>query len=106
LELGASDDIATQVGAAQVLAKAAARRGEGEEALALGRRAVNLAETTESPLYRGETLLDLAEVHHILADDGEARRCLNAAIEQFELKGASVFVEQARRKLVDLELAT
>ncbi len=106
LELGASDDMATQVGAAQVLAKVAARRGEEEEALALGRRAVSLAETTESPMYRGEALFDLAEVHHLLGDDGEARTCLNSAIEQFELKGATAWAEQARHKLVDLELAT
>jgi tetratricopeptide (TPR) repeat protein len=106
LELGADDDIATQAGAAQVLAKIAARRGDGEEALALGRRAVNLAETTDSPLHRGETLFDLAEVHRIFGEDGEARACLSAAIEQFELKGAAAFAEQARHKLVDLEVGT
>ncbi len=106
LELGASDDIATQVMAARVLAKLAARRGEEEEASALGRRSVSLAETTDSPMFRGETLFDLAEVHHILGDDGEARTCLSSAIEQFELKGATAWVEQARQRLVDLELAT
>lgn len=106
LELGSSDDVATQSGAAQVLAKVAARRGEGEEALELGRRAVSLAEATESPMHRGETLLDLAEVHHILGDDGRARECVNDAVEQFGLKGAVARVEQARRKLVDLEFAT
>ncbi len=105
LEIGANDDIATQLGATQVLAKIAARRGEGDEAFTLGRRAVSLAEATESPMYRGEALFDLAEVHHLLGDDDEARTCLNGAIEQFELKGATVFAEQARHKLVDLERA-
>ncbi len=106
LELGASGDIATQTGAAQVLAKVAARRGEREEALTLGRRAVDLAESTDSPMHRGETLFDLAEVHRILGDDGNAVACCNAAIEQFELKGATASVEQVRHKLASLEGAT
>ncbi|MGH9028260.1 MAG: hypothetical protein ACRDV4_01390 [Acidimicrobiales bacterium] len=104
LELGASDDIATQVGAAQVLAKLSARRGERDEARAMARRAVELAESTESPMMRGRALLDLAEVHHLVGDDLVARTCAQVAVQQFELKGATAFAERARLWLSELGL--
>lgn len=100
--LGADDDIATQAGSAQVLAKLAARRGDSDEALKLGERALELVQATESPLHVGEALLDLAEVHHLLGDDAGARSNLDAAIGQFERREARSLVDNARRRFAEL----
>jgi class 3 adenylate cyclase/tetratricopeptide (TPR) repeat protein len=101
LELGASDDIATQTEALQVLAKVAARRGEAQEALSMAKRAAALTDRTEAPARAGNALLDLAEVHHLIGDDVQARACMEAAVEQFELKGATALVDRARRRMAE-----
>ena len=102
LELGADDDVATQAGGLQVLAKLAARRGEHGDALAMARRAVALMEATESVIHHGDALLDLAEVHALAGDEVAAQACVESAIEQFERKRAVVPVRDARRRLDDV----
>jgi predicted ATPase/class 3 adenylate cyclase len=105
LSLGATDDIATQGGAAQVLGKVAARRGRRDEALACGARGLALVEGVESPQHHAEALFDLAEIHLLLGEEVEAGACLDAAVGQFEARAATALVERARRRFSDLHAA-
>lgn len=97
LELGASDDLATQMLARRVLAKLAARSGDHARA-----EAVALGETIQSPVTRGDARMDLAEV---LAAAGHTERAiaeLQRAAALYERKGATAYLARARKRLDDL----
>ena len=67
-ELGADDDVVTQVHVRAGRAKLAARRGKLDEAEALAREGVALAAETEFVDLRGDSLLALAEVLRLAGD--------------------------------------
>ncbi|HXW39520.1 MAG TPA: hypothetical protein VEJ44_07480, partial [Acidimicrobiales bacterium] len=100
-ELGSEDDIATQALARQVLAKLAARRGEHDKARSMALEALALTESTESPVHRGDVLLDLAEVHHLCGEQAEAARMAQQAIEAYDRKGATALVHQVEQRLAE-----
>ncbi|MGF1432318.1 adenylate/guanylate cyclase domain-containing protein, partial [Kitasatospora sp. LaBMicrA B282] len=76
-----------------------ALRGEHPEALALARRAVRLAQRTDSPTDRGTAALDLAHARRAAGRPEQARAALLAARRQFAAKGHLVAVGRTDRLL-------
>jgi class 3 adenylate cyclase/tetratricopeptide (TPR) repeat protein len=102
LELGASDDVITQMLARQVLAKLAARRREHAHAETLADEAVALAETTQAPIVEADARMDLAEVLAIAGQTARATSELERAAALYQRKGATASLTRARQRLREL----
>ncbi len=79
-----------------VRALTAAGAGDTALALALARRAVAEADTTDSPISRGAARLDLARVHAAAGRGVAARHAAEAAARMYEDKGHAVGLAAAR----------
>jgi tetratricopeptide (TPR) repeat protein len=97
LELGSSDDLATQVGGLGVQAKLLAREGETSAALELAERVDRLARTSQDPRYPGDSALYLAEILYLAGDPTRAAEMTQRAIDLYQSKGATAFAARARR---------
>jgi tetratricopeptide (TPR) repeat protein len=97
-----SDDIASTVPMLTVRAELLARQGSFEEAETLARGAVALSEPTDSPRYKGDALMDLAEVLALAGRAEEAAATVLLARELYERKGALACVARADRRLAQL----
>jgi len=86
-EASSPEDVFSQVLWRSGRAKICARRGELEEAEALARDAVALAEKTDLLNTQGDTLADLAEVLALAGRPAEAAAVLQQAAKVFEHKG-------------------
>ena len=98
-ELGARDDIITQLLWRQVLSKVKAHRRAFEEGERLAREAVELSEQTDQLVAIGLAHLDLAEVLEQAGRRSEAVEELTKALELFERKGDLPMAAQTRRHL-------
>jgi tetratricopeptide (TPR) repeat protein len=98
-ELGASDDAVTQMLVRQVKAKIGARRGLGEEAQALDREAVAIANGTQMINAQAEAYLDLGEVLELGGRPEEAAAAVEQALARFGRKGNLLRAEEARSRL-------
>jgi class 3 adenylate cyclase/tetratricopeptide (TPR) repeat protein len=85
-----------------VRGKVLARRGQFEEAKALGRRAVEMARATDFYSEIGDALTDLAEILELAGETSEARAALEGALDAYEQKGASWNVDLTRRRLEEI----
>jgi DNA-binding SARP family transcriptional activator len=94
--LAAVDDTMTQVIWRGVQAKILAREARSEDAEALAREAVALAELTDLLSHRGDAMLDLAEVLRICDRAEEADHATRAGVALYELKGNAAAAAQAR----------
>lgn len=99
----APNDVVAQVGWRTARAKALARLERPEEADTTARRAVGMAEQTDSPLLRAEALMDLAEVLHLAGRTNEARPFARRSLRTFQRKGAEVPASRARALLDRLD---
>jgi tetratricopeptide (TPR) repeat protein len=97
LELGSSDDWATQVTGLRVRAQLLARKGETSAALALAEQADSLARTTDSPSGQGDAALSLAEVMYLTGDRIRATQTTQRAIECYQRNGARATVARTQR---------
>jgi tetratricopeptide (TPR) repeat protein len=86
-ELGSSDDLMTEVICLAVRAKILARRGEGEEAERLARRAVAIVERTEWLDQHARCVEDLGEVLSLRGKPEEAASAFASAAALYERKG-------------------
>jgi class 3 adenylate cyclase/tetratricopeptide (TPR) repeat protein len=102
VELGASDDAATQMLSRQVRAKLLARRGEHAEAERVARDAVAIGEETEMLDRQGDSYADLAEVLTLANRPKEAAEALEQAVKRYERKGNVVSERRARARLAAL----
>jgi tetratricopeptide (TPR) repeat protein len=96
MELGATDDVVTQMVARQVLAKVAARRGRFDEAESLAREAVALGEASEQLTVQADAYADLAEVLRLAGKEDEAKAAIDEAIARHDRKGNVVSASRAR----------
>ena len=104
-ELGASDDVATQVLWREGQARVHALRGEAGEAERLAREAVSLIAGTDDALFQPDAWVTLGEV---LAQGGktdEAEAALQDALGRYERKGNLVMTAQVRERLAVLQNA-
>ena len=89
-EIGAADDVITQMLILQVRAKLLSRRGEHEEAERLAREAVAWAEPTDAIASKADTYLDLAVVVAAAGKRDEALSALAEAQAFYAAKGHTV----------------
>jgi DNA-binding SARP family transcriptional activator len=92
----ATEDIMTQVIWRGVQAKVLAHDGRCNEAEALAREAVELAEATDLLLHRGDAMLDLAEVLRTCERTSESVHAARAALGLYEIKGNLAAAARAR----------
>ncbi len=102
-ELGASDDVFTQMLSRQVRGKVLARRGEHAEAELLAREALAACEKTDMLDAQGNVYADLAEVLSLARKPDEAADALEHALERYERKGNLVSAGRARARLAELK---
>jgi predicted ATPase/class 3 adenylate cyclase len=98
----ASHDVPSQVLWRSSRAKIRARRGEVEEAEALARAAVGIAEATDLLNTQGDALSDLAEVLALAGRGGEAAAALEQAALRYERKGNRSSLDRALRAAGEL----
>jgi ATP/maltotriose-dependent transcriptional regulator MalT len=96
LELGATDDAATQMLARGLLAKVAARRGDAVLAEQLAREGTAISEQTEQLTCSADAYADLAEVLRLIGKEDEAQAANDEALERYERKGHVVGARRAR----------
>jgi class 3 adenylate cyclase len=97
-ELGADDDLATQTHWRRVEAKVLASRGDGEQAVALAREAIELVDTTDMLDAQGEARLDLGIVMELLGKRDEAAEALDEAASRFERKENLLMLGRVREQ--------
>jgi class 3 adenylate cyclase/tetratricopeptide (TPR) repeat protein len=102
-ELGASDDVATQIFWRAGRAKVLARRGDHDEAERLAREAVALADEIDDLTMRGEAYADLAEVLHLADRSQEAAQTFRQALALFERKGNVAMARRVRSRIAALQ---
>ena len=95
----APNDLSAQIAWRGVCARLSAERGLTDDAEALAREAVRLAEPTDFLNIRADALLDLAAVLRHSGQLTEAEQTIRAALELYERKGDIVSAERARSAL-------
>ncbi len=105
-ELGASDDVTTQMFWRQAKAKVLAQRREPTEAEKLAREALSLAEDTDAVTYHADALLTLGEVLSLAGRNEEASVEVERALTLYERKGNLVMAERARAQIEELRATT
>jgi predicted ATPase/class 3 adenylate cyclase len=95
-QLAAKGDLLSQMLWRGVYARVLAKRAEAEEAEALAREAVALAEATDFLNHRADALLDLSHVLEASNRRGEAVGAASAALRLYELKGNTVAAAATR----------
>ncbi len=90
------DDVHAQISWRVARAKALAQLSRGREAQEVGTAAVELAGTTDSPVFAAESLLALAEAHAAAGDAEEGRDAAANAQQLFEAKGNVIAARRAR----------
>ena len=102
LELGGSDDEATQMLWRQVKAKVRARRGEAADAERLAREAVAIGEASDKTDWCATAYADLAEVLVLAGERQGAVAALERALGLYERKGNLVLAGRSRSRLGEL----
>jgi len=97
LEVGSSDDLATQIRGLGVRSKLLARQGLASAALALAEQAARLARSSDSPVEQGKAAVNLAEVLHLTGDHARAQEMAQSAIDSYQRKGATAYVARTHR---------
>ena len=105
-ELGASDDVVTQIVWLGVRAEVLARRGELGEAERLARQGVAAGEETDDLNEKGQSYADLAEVLCLAGRTPDAVEAYGQALGCFERKGNVVMAERVRNRVAALRHAT
>ncbi len=103
LDTAQPDDAEAQAQGWSALGRVQAAQGAVEQAEASARRAVAIAEETDYLDRRGFANVDLAEVLLVAGRRDDASEALRRAIENFETKGATALVAQARERLAEIE---
>jgi class 3 adenylate cyclase/tetratricopeptide (TPR) repeat protein len=98
----APEDLASQITYRRVRGKVLARLGEIEEGIRLAQQGVEIAEGTDFG-FRGDNLMDLAEVLRLAGHREGAATAARRALELYEEKGNEVGAGWARATLAELE---
>jgi class 3 adenylate cyclase/tetratricopeptide (TPR) repeat protein len=101
-ESASPDDLASQVFWRETRARVLARRQEVEDALRLGREAVDLASGTDFVSMHGDALVGLAEVLRVAGSPSESNEAAEQALALYEAKGDLVSAGKARALIADL----
>jgi tetratricopeptide (TPR) repeat protein len=98
-DLGAGDDVFTQLLWRLARAKVCARRGAHDDAKRLAREAIAISERTDMIDDQAAAYADLAEVLQLGGSDREAADALREALARFERKENVVMARRVRARL-------
>jgi class 3 adenylate cyclase/tetratricopeptide (TPR) repeat protein len=101
-QMAAEDDAEPQIRWHRVLASIRAKQHVFAEAEELARKAVDIANSTDWGLVRGDALVTLAEVLESANRREEARAAFDEALQNYEQKASRVEAEAVRRRLAAL----
>ena len=101
-ELGAEDDLLTQITWRRARALISAARGETDGAIRLAREAVEISLQTEMLAEQGDLYATLGEVLALAGDQAGAAEAYEHALDCYERKGNVVGAGRAREKLAEL----
>ncbi|MDQ2909566.1 MAG: AAA family ATPase [Actinomycetota bacterium] len=101
-EVGDPWDVLNEIKWRWTRAVALAQRGELAEAERLARAAVEIADDTDSLVFRGEAHTAIATVLRLAGREDEARAELEEALRLYEQKCATVLVERTRAALAEV----
>jgi class 3 adenylate cyclase/Arc/MetJ family transcription regulator len=104
-ELGAEDDVETQMLWRQAEALVRAQRRQTDQAIVLAREAVAIALETDLLNGQGDAYFDLGEVLALADGPSEAAAAYEAARERYERKGNVLSAERTRERLTALHPA-
>lgn len=104
-QLGRLDDLATQIYWRKLRARVRARQGHFDEAIALAREAVSIAEPTQGLLWQAEAIRALAEVLEAAGRTPEALEAARDALARYERKGIVPIVDRTRARVARLQAA-
>ena len=96
-ETSSSDDVVSQAGGRAIQARLLSRRGDHDAAEALAREAVAMIGETDYLDQHGDAIVHLAHVLHAAGKLDEAMAAANEAVELYERKGATLFVDRTRK---------
>ena len=106
LELGSSDDLATQFLGLSVRSRVSARKGNIGAALALAEQVDRLAGTSDDPRDPADAALNRAEITHLAGDGSRASELIGQAIEHYQRKEATAYIARVHRLAAQWALAT
>jgi class 3 adenylate cyclase/tetratricopeptide (TPR) repeat protein len=98
-QTASKDDLASQTTWRSVRARVLARHGDLEQAARLAREGARVAARTDFLVWRGEALLDLAEVLRLSGDSLGSSSSAEEALQLFEAKGHVVLRDRTRALL-------
>ncbi len=101
-EAAAEDDTVSQILWRLARAALVARAGNLTEAESLAQRAIELARTTDAPIFLADGLVELALVHGLGGRTEEATRAIDEAIALYAEKGDTVSLGRATATAVRL----
>ena len=101
LDTSSTDDVASQAGGRALRARVLSRRGDHTGAEKLAREAAAIMGRTDYLDQHGRVLVHLAHVLHHAGKADEALAAAHQALELYEQKGATLFVERTRRLIED-----
>lgn len=97
LELGSSDDLATQFLGLSVRSRLLARNGDISAALALADQVDALAGTSDDPRDPGDAALNRADLNYLTGDQALAGKMIGQVIHHYKRKGATAYIARAQR---------
>jgi class 3 adenylate cyclase/tetratricopeptide (TPR) repeat protein len=105
LELGSSDDLATQFLGLSVRSRLSARKGDMTAALALAERVDGLARVSDDPRDPADAALNRAEISYLEGDYARVTELVDEAVKHYARKGATAYVARTRRLASDWTIA-
>jgi class 3 adenylate cyclase/tetratricopeptide (TPR) repeat protein len=102
-DLGADDDLTTQVLWREVAARVKANRGDHAEAETLAREAIEIAAQTDCPGLQGDVRCDLAEVLEAAGRRDEAVAAWREALDRYERKEMIPLARRVRERLAAIQ---
>ena len=106
LELGSSDDLATQFIGLSVRSRLLARKGDMAAALALADQVDGLARVSDDPRDPADAALNRAEISYLASQYARVSEMVDEAVKHYARKGATAYVARARRLAADWTRAT
>jgi class 3 adenylate cyclase/predicted ATPase len=97
LELGSSDDLATQFMGLSVRSRLLARKGDISAALALADQVDGLARVSDDPRDPADAALNRAEISYLAGHYARVSEMIDEAIKHYARKGATAYIARARR---------
>ena len=105
LELGSSDDLATQFLGLSVRSRLLARKGDISAALALAEQVDGLARVSDDPRDLADAALNRAEICYLAGDYARVSKMIDEAIKHYDRKGATAYIARAHRLAAEWALA-